>query len=299
MNVENPLLKLESYKVPAVEKEIRLSDFVPGIFKTIRSKKGMKNAIKKGLVKVNGDRGYTADYIRGGEIIELYQSQNQIKRPVIELQLEVVYEDDHLAIVNKPAGIVVSGNKKWTLQNALENNLAKSSQDDALQRPEPIHRLDYATSGAVLIGKTSQAVTALNKLFEERKVEKTYHAVTIGVMNERGIVKTKVDNKSAETEYMLLHKLLSPRFTFLNLTELKARSGRRHQIRIHMSEIGNPILGDTDYGKEGLILKGKGLFLHASSLQFRHPISRTNLIIRLPLPKKFKKLFPEEWINES
>ncbi|MEN8121686.1 MAG: RluA family pseudouridine synthase [Bacteroidota bacterium] len=293
MTFEDQFKKVESYKVPTLEKEVRLSDFTPGIFKTIRSKKGIKNAIKKGLVTVNGEIGYTADYIRGEEIIELYQSKFQENKPSINLNIEVVFEDDYLAIVTKPAGMVVSGNKKWTLENALPTNLKESIKKDALHRPEPIHRLDYPTSGVLLVGKTTQAVMALNKLFEERKIEKIYYAVTIGLIEDSGIINTKIENKTAKTEFEILSRLSSPKYKFLNLTKLKPHTGRRHQLRIHMAGIGNPIFGDLKYGKEGLILKGKGLFLHASCLNFSHPITGEQISVNVSLPKKFKKLFPE------
>ena len=292
MNFDDQFKKVESYKVPTLDKRVRLSDFIPGIFKTINSKKGMKNAIKKGLLRVNGEIGYTADYIKGGEIIDLYQSNIPKNKPTIDLNIEVIFEDDYLAIVNKPAGMLVSGNKKWTLENALSSNLKESTKKDALHRPEPIHRLDYPTSGALLVGKTTQTVIALNKLFEERKIEKTYYAVTIGLIEDSGTINTKIDNKTAKTEYENLSRLSSPKYEFLNLTKLKPHTGRRHQLRLHMAGRGNPILGDLKYGKEGLILKGKGLFLHASRLNFVHPISGDPVSVNVPLPKKFKKLFP-------
>ena len=293
MNFEDQFKKVESYKVPTLDKRVRLSDFTPGIFKTISSKNGMKNAIKKGLLRVNDEIGYTADYIRGGEVIDLYQSKLPENKPTINLKIEVIFEDDYLAIVNKPAGILVSGNKKWTLENALPSNLNESTKKDALHRSEPIHRLDYPTSGALLVGKTTQAVMALNKLFEDRKIKKTYYAVTIGLIEDSGIINNKIDNKTAKTEYEILSRLSSSKYEFLNLTKLKPHTGRRHQLRIHMAGMGNPILGDLKYGKEGLILQGKGLFLHASCLNFVHPITGDPVSVNVPLPKKFKKLFPE------
>jgi len=285
------LKKIETHNVPDINKEVRLSDYVVGIFETITSKKGMKKAIINGQVKLNGETGRTADYIRGGETIDLYKPKLK-KSPSIKIDLQVVYEDDFLAIVHKPAGIVVSGNKKYSLENALQYNLYESLQKDALERPEPIHRLDFPTSGALLIGKTRQAVTALNKLFEERKIEKTYYAITIGSMNKKGIIKSDIKGKKAETSYTVSQTIDSNRFLFLNLVELKPITGRRHQLRVHMLEIGNPILGDQMYGKEELILKGKGLFLHASSLSFVHPISNEVVNATIPLPQKFVKLFP-------
>lgn len=292
MRFNDEFIKVETYTVPEMDR-VRLSDFFKkGIFKTIPSRKAMKNAIKKGFVKIDGDIGFTGDYIKGGEIIEIFQAKEQQIKPSIPLDIEVIYEDDYLAIINKPCGIVVSGNKRWTLENALPTNLKKSSKEDVLLRPEPVHRLDYPTSGALLIAKTAQAVMLLNKLFEERRIEKIYIAVTIGKLEDSGIINTPIEDKEAKTEFKISKTIESPKYEFLNLTELRPYTGRRHQLRIHMSEHGNPIFGDLIYGKEGFILKGKGLYLHSSSLSFVHPFTNEKMIINALLPKKFIKLFP-------
>jgi len=294
MKLEANLIRIESYTVPDLKERVRLSDFAPGIFKTIFSKKGIKKAIKKGFITIDGDIGYTSDYIVGGETIVLYQSPNPANKPIINLSIEIVYEDDYLAIVNKPAGILVSGNKKYTLENALPTILKKSSQIDALYRPEPIHRLDYPTSGALLIGKTTKAVSSLNKMFEDRKIKKIYHAVTIGLIEKKGIIESPIEKKPSSTEFKLKRKLTSRKYQFLNLIKLIPHTGRRHQLRIHLATIGSPIFGDLKYGKEGFNGKGNGLHLHASSLTFSHPFIDKEVSILAPLPKKFQKLFPKE-----
>ncbi|MCF6307979.1 MAG: RluA family pseudouridine synthase [Flavobacteriaceae bacterium] len=291
----NPELnKVESYSVPDLEERKRLSDFAPGIFKTIFSKKGIKKAIKKGYITINGDVGYTSDYVNGGEIIELFQQKEAPKKPIIDVPIQVVYEDDYLAIVNKPAGLLVSGNKKFTLQNALSFNLQKSKQKDALSYPEPIHRLDYPTSGALLIGKTTQAVILLNKMFEEREIQKKYFAITIGHQDDSGIIEASVNVKASKSEYIVVSRLESRKYESLNLVELVPFTGRRHQLRIHLASIGNPILGDIKYGKEGLLGKGNGLYLHAFSLKFYHPFLKKDLEVSVSLPKKFIKLFQKK-----
>lgn len=286
------LKKIETYTVPPLEKQERLSDHLPGKFESISSKKGMKKAIEKRLVKVNGEIGHTADYVKGGEVIELFKSKPKEHKTSIDLKLEVLYEDEYLAVVNKPAGIVVSGNKKWKLENALNSNLKISKEKDALTRAEPIHRLDLPTSGALLCGKTHKVVMSLNKLFEEKKIDKIYHAVTIGEMEKLGNIKNDLKGKPANTDYKVLQSIESEKFEFLNLVELNPSTGRRHQLRIHMLELKHPILGDAKYGLKDKILKGKGLYLHASSLEFIHPVTKENLKVNSALPKKFLKLFP-------
>lgn len=251
----------------------------------------MKKAIAKGLVKLNGKTANTGDFVKDGDLIELFEDTDRTK-PEIELNLEVLFEDDHLAIITKPAGIEVSGNKRWTVGNALASNLKLSTETDALKYPEPIHRLDYPTSGALLIGKTSKAVIALNKLFEEHQIEKVYHAICIGKMDAAGTIESDIDGKSSRSDFQVLQTVPSERFESLNLVELKPHTGRRHQLRKHLASIGNPILGDKQYGVEGLILKGKGLYLHSSSLSFVHPATKENLTVKSVLPRKFGKIFP-------
>lgn len=236
---------------------------------------------------------FTSDFLESGETIDLYRDDAQVNRPTIDLEIPIIYEDEYLAVVVKPAGIIVSGNKKWTLQNALSSNLKKSLEVDALPFPEPIHRLDYPTSGALLVGKTAGVTASLNRMFAERTIEKTYLAVAIGSMKQDGEICSDVDGKRSNTVYSVLKMLNSERFGFLNLLELTPETGRRHQLRKHLAEIGNPILGDRLYFNEGLILNGKGLYLHASSLLFSHPITGETIRATAPLPKKFLKLFPE------
>jgi len=283
--------RIESHIVVDLQEKVRISDYAGGIFRTIPSRKGMKKAIDKGWVRINEKTASTGDYLFGGETIEL-SFEETIERPVIELKVEALFEDQFLAVVNKPAGIEVSGNRKWTLENALSFNLKSSSELDVLKYPEPIHRLDYPTSGALLIGKTNTAVIELNRMFAEREIAKTYMAITIGKMPDSGIVDSEIDEKASESEFKLLQTVTSERFGYLNLVELSPKTGRRHQLRKHMAEIENPILGDREYGTEGLILSGKGLYLHSVSLSFIHPFTKEKLTVEAPLPKKFVKIFP-------
>ncbi len=281
----------EKILVPSLEEKKRLSEIAPELFQSLPSKKSIKKAIKGGFVFVNGKQGQTGDYILGGEVLELFEDSESVKKPIVDYPVQVLFEDDYLAIVNKPAGLLVSGNKKLTLENALPFNLKISSLPDAIPYPEPIHRLDFPTSGALMVGKTRDAVVALNKLFEDRKINKQYLAVTIGDMQQSGVIEDEVDGKIAKSAYEVLQNVTSERFNCLNLVELTLYTGRRHQLRIHMSSIGNPILGDSEYGKSGLILKGKGLFLHSNFLEFTHPVTKEKLKIVAPVPKKFKKIF--------
>jgi 23S rRNA pseudouridine1911/1915/1917 synthase len=282
---------LETHIAPKLEKPIRFQEYSVGIFNTIPTKSGIKKAIKRELIFIDGGLATTSKYIYGGENIELFQSENSSTFERLKLNLEVLFEDDYLAIIYKPAGILVSGNKFVTIANGLTQNLKKSKLSDAV-KPQPIHRLDYPTSGILLVGKTSTAITKLGKLFEDKEIQKTYFAITIGKMNLEGKLNSPIDEKNAHTEFEVLESVISERFKYLNLVKLQPKTGRKHQLRKHLSAIGNPILGDKDYFLENKILNGKGLFLHAASLDFIHPFTKEKIYISKELPKKFIKIFP-------
>ncbi|WP_405568174.1 RluA family pseudouridine synthase [Polaribacter sp. Asnod6-C07] len=282
---------LETHIAKKVKYPIRFQEYGVGIFKTIPTKSGIKKAIKKGIVFIDDELATTSRFILGGEKIELYQSENSSTFKRLKLDLEVLFEDDYLAIIYKPAGILVNGNKFVTIANALSQNLQKSSLQDAV-KPQPIHRLDYPTSGVLLVGKTSSSIQKLSDLFKNKVIQKTYFAVTISEMCIGGTINFKVDNKKASTEFKVLSSVKSERFAFLNLVKLSPKTGRKHQLRKHLSAIGHQILGDKDYGNTNLVLKGKGLYLHAFSLEFLHPFTKETIFISKELPKKFKKIFP-------
>jgi len=283
--------KRESHIVPALSKEVRLSDYVPGIFKTIPFKKGMKKAIERGKVQVNGEVAKTSKFLKGGEEIVLFDLDEEINIPVYKKDLDVLFEDDHLAIINKPPGLVVSGNKFQTVENALPHNLKKSDLIDRLVRPHPVHRLDFMTSGLLLIGKTHTMVTALSKVFENHKVSKTYHAVVTGNIEKKGVIKQDIKGKKAETSFELLKSMDSDKYNGLHLLKLVPKTGRRHQLRIHLSDQGNVILGDIKYQGRITMSKGNGLYLHATSLAFKHPATDEEISVSLDLPSKFVELF--------
>lgn len=280
----------EIHTVPKLENSIRFQEYAVGIFKTLPTKSGVKKAIKKKLISINGDIATTALFILGEEKVILFESEDSSNFKRLQLTLDVIFEDDYLAIINKPAGILVSGNKFKTISNALDQNLIKSRQLDAV-KAKPIHRLDYPTTGLLLIGKTNASIIALNKLFEYKQIKKTYFAVTIGQMEVSGIINTLIDNKNSETHYEVMKTVVSKRFEYLNLVKLSPKTGRRHQLRKHMLSLGNPILGDKEYCNEKLILNGKGMYLHAGILEFIHPFTKQQIKIKKDFSNKFKKIF--------
>ena len=271
-------------------KPIRIQEYATGLFELANTKSAVKKAIKKELLLVDNKPTTTAYIIKGGEKIDLLSPESTSQKRVFDIRLEIVFEDEYLAVIEKPAGVLVSGNAFRTIDNALSQNLQKSTLVNAA-KPRPVHRLDFPTTGLLLIGKTTCSIQKLNQLFENKEIAKSYHAITIGQMLEKGTIQYSIDGKSALSTFSKIKTVSSERFSYLNLVELFPSTGRRHQLRKHLSEIGNPILGDQEYGQEGLILKGKGLYLHASSLAFCHPFTAEELLIRSPLPKRFQKIF--------
>lgn len=251
--------------------------------------------MKKNYITINDKPVSTATFIIGGEtiVLSIPKEKSNTEKPKREFvfPLKVLFEDEYLAIIHKPAGILVSGNTFKTIANALPQNLKESNLED-VTIPQPVHRLDYGTTGILLIGKTAHSIRALNKLFEDKKIEKIYYAVTIGKMKKfEGIISSEIDEKEAQSNYKVIESVVSQRFEFLNLVQLYPKTGRRHQLRKHLSSIGNPILGDKEYSIENLILNGKGIYLHAYSLEFVHPFTEQKIYIEDELPQKFSTIF--------
>ncbi|TXC78514.1 RluA family pseudouridine synthase [Luteibaculum oceani] len=287
----------EEHIVPQIPAPIRLSDYGGGIFVSIPSRKGVKKAIEKGWVLINGENAKTGDWVNEGDQICLIRTVKN-KPDNVRLKYPVVFEDEFLAIVNKPPGVLVSGNRKWTLENSFSNTLRKSTQYDALDYPEPIHRLDYPTTGALLVGKTASAVIALNQLFAQRKIYKSYLAVCIGIPPSTFELNSIIEGKSSFAMGETIASVPSPRFGNLSLLRLHLGTGRRHQLRIQLNELGFPILGDDKYfNDKDLILRGKGLYLHSYKLHFNHPIKGLELALTAKAPRKFFSIFGAEFYH--
>lgn len=190
--------------------------------------------------------------------------------------------------------LIVSGNKLKSIVNALPSNLKMSTQKDMLVAPQPAHRLDFATSGLLVVAKTKTALLELHSLFKNKNITKVYHAVTVGEMKQKeGFIDLPIDEKNSTSIFKVMDSVVSERFQNLNLVYLLPKTGRRHQLRKHMLSLGNPILGDATYCEPEQLLKGKGLYLHASGIEFLHPITQKQIKASLPLPKKFRKIFKE------
>ncbi|MDX1628699.1 MAG: RluA family pseudouridine synthase [Fulvivirga sp.] len=214
--------------------------------------------------------------------LSLIEKRSTIKS--YQLDLEVFYEDNYLAVVHKPAGMITSGNQFKTLANALNYNLYPSEAPDRYTTPRPVHRLDRATSGLVVIAKTRKTGQLLGQMLEERKIEKTYMSVVLGFVEKPGKINIPIDKKPAITHF----QPISSKKQLYTLLKLSPLTGRTHQLRIHCAAHGFPIVGDQLYGRAGG--PSKGLFLSATALKFKHPILNKPVEVSTDVPKKFKKL---------
>jgi len=284
---------IQRHIVPDNVEDIRLYDYAPKIFSTIPSRKGIKKAISRGEITIDGEKSSTGTWIKAGQKIELLDSEINPPKSY-KLDFDVVYEDEFFAVINKPSGIPVSGNQYRTIQNALIGRIRPSIENDALKWSKPVHRLDGPTSGLLLIAKTASALVKLGQQFQSKEIEKRYRAIVIGKMPEKGIIDREVDGLPAVTKFNLIDTVPSLKNTFLSLVDLYPKTGRTHQLRIHLSKMGYPIMGDKIYGKKDEVLKGKGLFLCAVTLKFSHPITNKPIQIEIPEPNKFSSLLERE-----
>jgi RluA family pseudouridine synthase len=263
------------------------------VITTLSSRSSIKKAIKKGELLLDGHATEGGTWLQAGQKIELLETQHKPPKAYI-IELEIVYEDDTIAVINKPAGISVSGNKFRTIQNALLANLQKSTKPNALKWPRPVHRLDYGTSGLLLIAKTTSALADLGRQFEAREIKKTYRAIVIGKTDEEGVINEKIDEKEAITRYKTISHAPSLYAGWVSLVEIYPETGRTHQIRKHMAHIGHPVLGDNRYGHNMQLLKRKGLFLASTGILFCHPHSDKQQTFSIEMPVKFNKRMENE-----
>jgi len=279
------LIILETHIVPAIREKIRLQEYAVSIFASISTKSALKKAIKRDEILLNGVTAQTSDWIEEHQKIDLLQPDLPAKK-IFRLKLEVIFEDEFMAVINKPAGIPTSGNFFRSIQNALPFNLAKTQEKDALPSPMPVHRLDNPTSGLLLITKTRTAQTVLNRAFEHKEIQKTYLALVSGQFPNFAVYKDEVNGKSAESKVKLLKKMEKPRGEF-SLVQVLPKTGRTHQIRVHLSKNGFPIVGDKEYG--GFLGFKGGLYLASTGIRYLHPITGKAMDFNLPEPDKFRK----------
>lgn len=278
---------VESHIISQDAKPDRLSDYACGVFESLPSRKSVKKAIKRGELLVDGKPSHTGHWVKPGELLSVVNRPSNL--PVYDRVIECIFEDNHIAVVVKPADLPVSGFQVRNLQNALVQNISPSAEIDALSVPRPVHRLDRQTGGIILIAKTLNAAANLGKQFENRTVEKRYAAIATGSLGDEMQFTEPIDGQDAFTSILPLKHLHHPKHGQLTLVEAKPKTGRRNQIRIHLSNAGYPILGDLKFGGPH---SGRGLFLFARCICFKHPKSGSDVDFQLELPRKFNRYFP-------
>ena len=287
----------------AARSKQRLDQFVLGCLEGW-SRAQVQSLIRNGQVKVNGKVEKSGYKCKGGETVTVaIPPQAEVSLKAEAIDLHVVYEDEHLAVVNKAAGMVVhpgAGNPSGTLVNAL---LARYPQLAAMlddpqtkERLGIAHRLDKGTSGLMVAALRKPALSALMRQFQERGVDKGYlallekrprtHSGRVDAPiardpRQRKRMWVQRDGKPAQTEFTLLDDSFQGDRA---LVELRLLTGRTHQIRVHMAFIGCPVVGDAVYGFRKQRLKLKRLFLHAHELAFDHPATGERLRFAAPLP---------------
>ena len=286
---------------------MRLDEYVKNKFDVSRSKAQKLNA--DNLVLVNKEHKNNSYIVEENDIVELIENKEYIpsKFKSENIPLDIVYEDKDLVIINKPSGMVVhpaSGNYENTLVNAL---IYRYNLDDTNVRSGIAHRIDKDTSGLVIVAKNDKTLELLTDMFKNKKIKKTYVAIVDGVINNKsGTINAPItrdvkdrkkmmvgkDGKNSITHFYVIKTFKNNTYISLNL-----ETGRTHQIRVHMAYINHPVTNDKVYGKENTLF---GQYLHASKLEFIHPITKKEIIVEAPLPEEFidklKELEGEEII---
>jgi len=257
----------------------------------------------QGLVFVDGAVVAKNFKIRGGgeEVNVLLPPPKPLEAVPQDISLDIVYEDDILLVVDKPKGMVVhpaAGNEDKTLVNALMHHCRSSlSGIGGVARPGIVHRIDKDTSGLLVVAKTDIAHDHLSRQLKEHSVIRLYHTVVYGRIDRDGVVNSPIGRHSLDRKKMAVtvknsreaithyraHRSFD-RFTYLIC---RLETGRTHQIRVHLSHIGHPVVGDIVYGPKKAITATNGQCLHAGTLGFVHPGSGQYMEFTSPLPKYF------------
>lgn len=266
------------------------------------SRSSVQKLIVKGNVTVN-DKVVKQNYkVRIGDIIKItIPDPVQLDVKPEDIDIDIFYEDDDVAIVNKPQGLVVHpapGNTEGTLVNALLFKLNKLSSINGVIRPGIVHRIDKNTSGLLMIAKNDKAHNCLSKQLKDHTVNRIYYALVEGIIIEdkgkidasigrsqkdrKKMAVTSKNSKRAVTNFEIIERF--KKFTYV---KLKLETGRTHQIRVHMKYIGHPVVGDTIYGYKNAKFGLKGQLLHAKTIGFVHPRTREYIEFNSELPKYF------------
>jgi 23S rRNA pseudouridine1911/1915/1917 synthase len=319
----------ESLVVPVEAAGWRLDQFLAGQLSGV-SRSRVQQLVEQGDVLVEGKREKASLKLRGGESVVVTGPQQvaPLEAHAEDIPLEIVYEDEDLAVVNKPAGMMVhagsgatdEARSGGTLVNALLHRFAALSTVGGELRPGIVHRLDKDTSGLILVAKNDKTHEVLAEMFASRQITKTYIALVQGALPEDGAtIQAPISRDSVRRTRMTTRRLegarhaishyrvverLETRFGPFTLARVRIETGRTHQIRVHMASISHPVVGDTLYGAPGKIvalplsttrkaarevLQLKRNFLHSSELEFTHPVTGKQIQLTSPLPGELEE----------
>jgi 23S rRNA pseudouridine1911/1915/1917 synthase len=297
----------------------RLDQFLAARLESV-SRARVQEMIAEGLVLVNDAAAKASLKLRGGERITVQGEAQRapLKAFAEEIPLDIVYEDDDLAVINKAAGMTVhagagasdDARNRGTLVNALLHHMASLSKVSGDLRPGIVHRLDKETSGLIVVAKNDDAHRKLSAQFAAREVKKKYVALVHGwVKKDSGTLAQSISRdpvrrmkmtsrieggRAAVTHYRVVRRL-DTRFGKFTLLDVKIDTGRTHQIRVHVAAMGHPVVGDTMYGApaqargKSAVIVLKRNFLHAAELEFLHPRTGETIALKSELPAELRE----------
>ncbi len=273
-----------------------------------QSRARIQKFIEAGFVRVNGITGKAKTPLREGDQIQFWMPPPE-PLPYLKaepMQLDVLFEDQHLIVINKPAGLTIHpapGNKSGTLVNGLLHHCPNLPGINGKLRPGIVHRLDKDTTGCIVIAKSQEALVNLQKQIQNRIASRNYLGVVHGVPNgDQGIIigaigRHPIDRKKYAVvnddagRHACTHWNLVERLGDFSLVRFKLDTGRTHQIRVHCAHIGHPIIGDRTYSRcKRLPMQLTGQVLHAIKLGLKHPITGQEMQFEAPLPISFERL---------
>lgn len=260
--------------------------------------------IKSGQVTVNARPSKPSYRVEVGDAVTIHVPAETPPQVAPEqIPLDVIYEDDDLLVVNKPAGMVIHpsyGHQSGTLVNAVLAHCPQNLDIGGADRAGVVHRLDKDTSGLIIVAKSEAAHSALQRQFKRRQVKKTYLALVEGHPEPRyGLIDAPIGRDKRQRKRMAIVRSgrearttyrVTELFDNHSLVELQPETGRTHQLRVHLAWLGYPIVGDRVYGYRKQLLLKQRQFLHAHKLEFTHPSTGVPLSLTAPLPDKLAQL---------
>ena len=293
-------MKIKEFSAAAEQNGVRTDVFLSEAAGLTRSR--VKRLADDGRVAVNGEASPAKRLLREGDVVRLeIPDEKPLDLEPKDIPITIVYQDDDLAVVDKPQGLTVhagSGTAGDTLVNALLYRLDKLSGINGTLRPGIVHRIDKNTSGLLVVAKNDRAHLSLSAQIADKTCRRVYVALLEGVLKEdEGRIETYLNRSdrdrtkiavSSHGRLAVTHFCVLERFANYTLCEFRLETGRTHQIRVHAKHIGHPVVGDPEYGYKNQKFRLNGQLLHARELSFLHPSTGERMNFTAPLPDYFE-----------